>query len=160
MFCFIEKLTPFYRTWKQTIENDVKAYTGLYSGLKRVADRTAKKPEKVLKEWCARTENLYRESQAAELCRQKIRPAAEQSNARKLRKAAARLLFAAKGAGIRNEETPGSILVLDERQSSAYINLNDGELAEGDLVEVISPAWYLGEAVVEQGYCRIQEEAS
>ena len=66
---YLKKTHPFYLEWKQLLASGAKTYTGLYSGMQRIADGNAKKPEKVIREWCARTENLYRESQAPELCR-------------------------------------------------------------------------------------------
>lgn len=151
--CWIfERFSSFHRVWKQTLISSPKTYIGLYSGIARVTARTAKKPEKVLKEWCIRTENQFGECKASDICHCQIIPLVEKGDKAKLKKTAARLLKAAKAAGIHTESEPKE-MILSEKNATAYIDLNDNELFEGDRVKVISPAWFQNGKLIEQGYC-------
>lgn len=46
----------------QRLQTNAGLYNGLYVGLERVRDKTAKKPKKVLKEWHSRTVYKWEES--------------------------------------------------------------------------------------------------
>ena len=146
----------FHKAWQQVLESDAKTYTGLFAGLQRVADGTAKKPEKILKEWCTRTEARFGDSPANIICHKRIIPLLPNGNSKKYKKIAERLLLAADAANIRREES--QTIFLSWEQLGAYINLDEDELFEGDAVAVVSPAWYQNETVIEQGYCRKQKD--
>lgn len=45
----------FCRQWADILAENARVFNGLFSGLQRVVGGTAKKPEKVLREWCQRT---------------------------------------------------------------------------------------------------------
>ena len=45
----------FVKEWAAVLTTDAKVYTGMYTSMSRVADGKSKKPEKVLREWAART---------------------------------------------------------------------------------------------------------
>lgn len=152
MFRWFERFTSFHRVWKALLETDAKVYTGLYAGLKRIADKTAKKPEKILKEWCIRTENKFGSFKANDICRKTILPLTETKDKEACGKTAARLLSAAKAANIHCDCT--TTQALTEDTAAAYIDLNDNELFAGDPVEVISPAWFQNGRLIEQGYCK------
>lgn len=65
------------REWSELLTADAGVYTGMFSSLKRVVEGKAKKPEKVLREWCARTSYKWPEGKAAQLCQEYLMPAAE-----------------------------------------------------------------------------------
>lgn len=45
----------FCQEWKSTLDENARVFNGLYNGLWRVHCGSAKKPEKVLREWSQRT---------------------------------------------------------------------------------------------------------
>lgn len=86
------------------------------------------------------------------LCQQHIVPLIETEDRDALTKWASLLLEAAAAAGITREEAAS--LVLSEHNSEAYIEWDGCELYPEDEVEIITPAWYQNNKVLEQGQCR------
>ena len=148
--------TRFHRQWKEALSTEAKVFTGLYTGLRRVAEGTAKKPGKILKEWCTRTEYKFGESKVDEICKKRILPLTQDGSAEACAKTAARLLLAAEAAGIRPQEA-GSLVLTDEL-AGAYISLDDEELFGGDEIVVVTPAWFQNGMLIEQGYCNKKQE--
>lgn len=147
----------FVNEWIQVLKESAKTFSGLYQGLIRIVEGKAKKPEKVLREWCARTRYRWEGKLPAALCEEWIVPLLEGEMQSELGKWAALLLQAAGAAGItRAKETR---LLLDEQNVNDYTEWEGEPLYVGDSVEVMSPAWYQNGKLLEQGNCRKQEEA-
>lgn len=144
-----------WQIWTELLKDyeNARVYNGLYNGLRRLAEGQAKRPERVIREWCQRTRYRWEGSEADRFCRSALMPAAEEKNQEAMADAARRILNAAGHAGI-TKETQQRI-VLDGTNADAYEEWDGGELYEGDAVEVIAPAWYHGGKVLEQGQCRI-----
>lgn len=141
----------FLREWTAALNENARAFNGLFSGLHRVHSGAAKKPEKVLREWCQRTHYRWENGKVDTLCREQIQPLIASGDAAGLTKWANLLLDAASAAGITREEAAS--LVLTEENVEHYIEWDDGELYPGDTVELLSPAWYQHGKLLEQGQC-------
>ena len=137
------------REWSELLTADAGVYTGMFSSLKRVVEGKAKKPEKVLREWCARTSYKWPEGKAAQLCQEYLMPAAEAADVENCAKWAKILLDAAQNAGItpRAEQE----LTLDDTTVRAYSEWDGQELYCDSRVKIIVPAWYQNGTVIEQG---------
>jgi len=90
----------FISEWTTVLTEDARVFNGLFSGLQRVISGAAKKPEKVLREWCQRTHYKWENEQVDFLCQQHIVPLFEPADQEALSKWAALLLDAAAAAGI------------------------------------------------------------
>lgn len=133
----------------QRLQTNAGLYNGLYVGLERVRDKTAKKPEKILKEWHSRTVYKWEESPIAALCGETLAPAVENADPNACAKWAELLLNAAQAAGIVKETAEE--LVLDETTVRAYVEWDGGDLYVGDRVKILHPAWYQNGQVIKQG---------
>lgn len=142
----------FLTEWAGILTEDARVFNGLYSGLQRVAGNTAKKPEKVLREWCQRTHYKWENESVDVLCREQILPSIESADADGLTKWARLLLDAAAAAGV-TAETAEKI-VLNESNADDYVEWDGNELYPGDEIEVITPAWNQNGKLLEQGQCR------
>lgn len=149
-----EKL--FLREWKAVLTENASTFTGLFASVQRVADGEAKKPGKVMTEWCTRTRYKWENQRSDRLCRKLLVPSIEAEDGDALKKWAGLLLEATAQAGIVREEEKA--FRLDEARVNAYIEWNDEELYLGDEVEVMHPAWYQNGKIVEQGHCLLKEE--
>ncbi|MDO4618662.1 MAG: hypothetical protein Q4B31_03970 [Clostridia bacterium] len=142
----------FGQLWTTHLTRNARTYIGMFSGIQRLADGTAKKPDKIIKEWCTRTRYNFEESEVNELCMKYLLPLCEQGKGKLIKKWAVLLLDSSKEAGITKETAKE--LVLDEANVNAYIEWDGEELYTGDRVEIILPAWYLEGNVLEQGNCK------
>lgn len=147
---------PFEDVWTGVFRENAAVYNGLFSGLLRVYSDSAKKPEKVLREWCQRTHYRWENREADLLCRQHILPAVESADREALKQWAELLLRAAAAAGITRE--PAQTLVLTPDNMDDYVEWNGAEPEPGDTVRVIAPAWYQSGTLLEQGQCEKTEE--
>ncbi len=145
----------FIRVMSEHLSVNASVYNGLYAGIKRVFDGTAKKPEKVIKEWCSRTEFNFENSDADKLCKKYLLPLCEIEDAEQCKKWTSLLLKAIEKAGITSESD--SEITLDNQTVGAYIEWDGEELYPEDKVEIINPAWYQNEKVIEQGHCKKKE---
>lgn len=143
----------FISEWTTVLTEEARVFNGLFSGLQRVISGTAKKPEKVLQEWCQRTHYKWENEAADLLCRQHIIPLIESADREALVKWTDLLLTAALAAGI-TKETAEKI-VLTEENADAYIEWDGNDLYPEDEIEIITPAWYQNGKVLEQGQCRM-----
>ena len=146
----------FQTQWTDILKANAGLYNGLYAGLERVRDKTAKKPEKILKEWHARTVYKWEDSPIAALCEETLAPAVEGADPEICARWAELLLNAAQTAGITKETAEE--LELDETTIRAYVEWDGGELYVGDRVKVLHPAWYQNGQVIEQGHCTLLSE--
>ena len=137
------------REWTQLLSSNAKVYTGMFNSLRRAADGAAKKPEKVLREWCARSVYKWPGSEAERLCREYLLPVAEAADVVECAKWAKLLLEAAQAAGITAETAQKRML--DEDGVRAYTEWDGQELYPDSCVRIITPAWYQNGAVIEQG---------
>lgn len=142
----------FISEWANILKDNARVFNGLFGGMHRVVSGTAKKPEKVLREWCQRAHYKWENEPVDNLCQQNIVPLIEAADRDALTKWANLLLDAAAAAGITREEAAS--LVLTEHNSEAYIEWDGCELYPEDEVEVITPAWYQNGKILEQGQCR------
>ena len=142
----------FQREWTIVLTENASTFNGLYSGLMRVRNGNAKRPEKVLREWCQRTHYKFEDQPVDILCQENIQPLIEAADRDGLTKWANLLLDAAAAAGITKEET--SSLVLTEINADAYVEWDGNDLYPEDEIEVITPAWYQNGKILEQGQCR------
>ncbi len=142
----------FRREWTLVLTENARVFNGLFNGLKRVQSGTAKKPEKVLREWSQRTHYRWENEPVDTLCQEQIVPLIEAQDREDLTKWACLLLDAAAAAGIRNEEA--ETLTLTEENADAYVEWDGNDLYPEDEIEVITPAWYQNGRVLEQGQCR------
>lgn len=142
----------FISEWTAVLTNDARVFNGLFSGLQRVVDGVAKKPEKVLREWCQRTHYKWENAQADILCQRYIVPLIESADWEALTNWANLLLDAAAAAGIRKEET--AMFVLTESNVADYVEWDGNDLYPADEIEIITPAWYQNGKLLEQGQCR------
>ncbi len=145
----------FIRTMSEHLSGNASMYNGLYAGIKHVSDGTAKKPEKVIKEWCSRTGFNFENSDADKMCKKHLLPLCEAEDAEQCKKWTSLLLKAIEKAGISSESD--SEITLDERTVGAYIEWDGEELYPEDAVEIINPAWYQNGKVIEQGHCKKKE---
>lgn len=143
----------FVRQWTEIISQNIKVYNGMLSSMERVADGTAKRPEKVIEEWCIRTSNTCENESLELLCEKTLMPAVKSANAEECKKWANLLLKSVKSAGIQKDKS--SELTLTDMNVKAYIDWEGTELYSGDRVKIITPAWYENGFVVEQGTCKI-----
>ena len=147
--------------WTKLLCSDAKVYTGMFNGLQRVVDGSSKKPEKVIREWCARTSYKWPESNAARLCQEYLMPDAEKADPDHCVKWSKLLLEAAKNAGITPEEKKK--IVLNDITVMAYTEWDGQELYPESSVKIITPAWYQNERIIEQGMasllCSVSEES-
>lgn len=142
----------FLSEWTAVLREDARVFNGLFDGLHRVRSGTAKKPEKVLREWCQRTHYKWENEAVDLLCQDCIVPLTESADREALIKWAGLLLEAAAAAGIAKETAER--LVLTEENADDYIEWDGEELSVGDTVEIITPAWYQNGSLLEQGQCR------
>ena len=143
----------FLREWRAVFLKHARVYNGLYSGLQRIQSGTAKKPEKILREWCQRTHYKFEQQSVDLLCQEHIQPLIEAEDREELVQWAGMLLDAAAAAGIKAEKA--ATLVLTQENADAYIEWDGKELYPEDEIEVIMPAWYQNGNVLEQGQCRV-----
>lgn len=142
----------FRAEWTRILKADARVFNGLFSGLLRIRTGSAKKPEKVLREWCQRTHYQFENQTADTLCQQQLLPLIESAHRDGLSKWANLLLEAAEAAGITRETA--RILVLTQTNAADYVEWDGEELYPDDTVEIITPAWYHGGKLLEQGQCR------
>lgn len=146
----------FQAQWVVILQTNADLYNGLYAGLERIKDKTAKKPEKILKEWHFRTVYKWEESSIAALCEKTFVPAVESANPDVCAKWAELLLNATQTSGIAKETAEE--LELDETTIRAYTEWDGNDLYVGDRVKILHPAWYQNGQVIEQGYCTLISE--
>lgn len=141
-----------FREWTTVLVENARIFNGLYSGLSRVQSDNAKRPEKVLREWCQRTHYKFEGQSVDSLCQENIQPLIEAADRDGLTRWSILLLDAAEAAGITKEET--STLILTESNADAYVEWDGNDLYPEDKIEVITPAWYQNGKLLEQGQCR------
>lgn len=146
----------FVKVWTQALKESAQTFNGLYQGLTRVVEGKAKKPEKVMREWCARTRYQWEDEQPNALCEEIIIPLLEKKEYEEIGKWAGMLLQAAGDAGITKSEEEK--LILDEHNVNDYTEWEGESLYIGDEVEVISPTWYQNGTLLEQGRCQRRME--
>lgn len=144
----------FREVWSELLRDydGARVYNGLYGGLRRVCDGKAKRPERVLREWCQRTRYRWEGEAADKLCASVLLPAAEAGDYETMSHWTKALLDAAHSAGITTEREIK--LILDESNVNAYADWDGETLYVGDSVEVLNPAWYHGNRALEQGQCK------
>lgn len=143
----------FQAQWTAILLTNAGLYNGLYAGLERVSGKTAKKPEKILKEWHSRTVYKWEESAIANLCKETLAPAVESADPAVCAKWAGLLLNAVQAAGVTKEAAEE--LELDETTIRAYVEWDGSDLYVGDRVKILHPAWYQNGQVIEQGHCSL-----
>lgn len=143
----------FLQTWANAMAEDPRVFAGLYSGLVRICDGTAREPEKTMGEWCQRAHTRWEGKPADLLCREQILPAVEAQDREAVAQYADLLLQAAADAGIAAD--PLGLLVLAEDNWQDYAEQDGRELNPLDTVEVLVPAWYQYDVLLEQGQCRL-----
>lgn len=146
----------FQAQWTAILLTNAGLYNGLYAGLERISAKTAKKPEKILKEWHSRTVYKWEESPIANLCKETLAPAVESADPAVCTKWAGLLLNAAQAADIAKETAEE--LELDETTIRAYVEWDGDDLYVGDRVKILHPAWYQNGQVIEQGHCTLLTE--
>lgn len=146
----------FVREWTKALQESARTFNGLYQGLTRVVEGRTKKPEKVLKEWCARTRYRWEGRQPAALCETWIAPLLDGESREELGKWSRLLLQAAESSGITREKE--RCLTLEEQNVNDYTEWEGETLYVGDVVAVMTPAWYQDGKLLEQGTCRKQNE--
>lgn len=146
----------FVKVWAQALKESAQTFNGLYQGLSRVVEGKAKRPEKVMREWCARTCYQWEKEQPTALCEKIIVPLLEKKEYEEIGKWAGLLLQAAGDVGITKAKEEK--LILDEHNVNDYTEWEGESLYIGDEVEVISPAWYQNETLLEQGRCHRRME--
>ena len=144
--------------WTKLLRSDAKVYTGMFNGLQRVVDGSSKKPEKVIREWCARTSYKWPEISVINLCQKYLMPDAEKADPDGCAKWSKLLLEAAKNAGITSEEKEE--IVLNDTTVMAYTEWDGQELYPESSVKVITPAWYQNGRVIEQGIASLTTSVS
>ncbi len=142
----------FVRVMSEHLSDNASVYNGLYTGIKRVFEGAAKKPEKVIKEWCSRTEFNFENSKADKLCKKHLLPLCEKEGTEQYKKWSSLLLKSVEKAGITYETS--SEITLNDQNVNAYIEWDGEELYPEDAVEIINPAWYKNGKVLEQGHCK------
>lgn len=142
----------FNQEWTAVLTENARIFNGLYNGLLRVQSGNAKKPEKVLREWCQRTHYKWEHQPVDTLCQEQLVPLIEAEDRESLTRWANLLLEAAAAAGITKEEA--STLTLTEDNADAYVEWDGNDLYPEDEIEVIAPAWYQNGKVLEQGQCK------
>lgn len=146
----------FIRAWRTAFTEHGDTFNGLYQGLDKIMHGKAKKPERILKEFCQRTRYQWEGKEVAMLTEELVVPILDEDHREELKFWTERLLEAAAEAGI----SPGKTgeIILTEDNTRDYIDLNGEDLCEEDYVEVISPAWYQNGTLIEQGMCTKQQE--
>lgn len=147
----------FIAEWTAVLTDDARVFNGLFSGLQRIADGTAKRPEKVLREWCQRTHYKWEGAAADALCQERICPLIEASDRDAMASWAQRLLTAAARAGVTRDAA--AHLTLTDHNAADYVADDGEDLYPGDEVDVLKPAWYQNGRLLEQGQCRKTDPA-
>ena len=142
----------FLTAWTEALSDDARLFNGLYSGLYRVASGTAKRPEKILREWSQRTHYRWENEAVDILCQEHLVPLIEAVDGNALTKWASLLLDAATTAGIMRESAEK--LVLTDSNAADYVEWDGNDLYSEDEIEIITPAWYQNGKLLEQGQCR------
>ena len=145
----------FLERWTAALMERADVFNGLYGGLLRVQEGTAKKKGEILSEWWHRTRYQWDGQELTEFCRPVFEKLLAEESEEEYRKYARLLLEAASAAGI-TRDVPGKA-VLDELTTNAYMEWEGKQLYLGDHVEILFPAWYQNGRVVEQGNCRSLE---
>ncbi len=145
----------FLKEWTSVLAEYAEVFSGLYTGLAKVAEGGTKKQEKVLREWLMRTHYKFHRKRLEEISRSCLQPVIEGGTNDEYAKWAGLLLNAARKAEIEKDRT--GYVVLDESRVNAYVEWNGGELYLGDKVEVMIPAWYQKGNILEQGSCKAAE---
>lgn len=148
---------PIPDPWVAVLTRDARVFNGLFSGLQRVVNGVAKKPEKILREWCQRTHYKWENAPVDILCQGQIMPLVEAADRDGLTQWAKLLLAAAAAAGITKETA--KTLVLTEQTVADYVDWEEDDLYPEDAVEIIAPAWYQDGKLLEQGQCKKQDLA-
>lgn len=146
----------FIGEWTAAFMESARTFNGLYQGLQRVVDGKAKKPEKVLREWCARTRYKWEQQPPSQLCEELIVPLLGGGDQEAFVKWSGLLLQAASAAGIARGVR--GKLTLTENNVNDYTDWEGETLYVDDEVEVLFPAWYQKGVLLEQGSCRKEEE--
>ena len=94
----------FIQEWVAALTENARVFNGLYSGLLRIHEGTAKNPVRILREWCQRTHYKFENQSVDTLCQEYIVPLFEEEQHDTLLKWVNLLLEAAKQAGITREE--------------------------------------------------------
>ena len=142
----------FIAEWTEVLNNEARLFNGLYDGIYRVANGKAKRPEKILREWCQRT-HYKRDNEAVDiLCQEQLVPLIEAADGQGLTKWAALLLDASSAAGITKESAEK--LILTDRNVADYVEWDGNDLYSEDEIKIITPAWYQNGKLLEQGQCR------
>lgn len=147
----------FTREWSEVLTEYADVFNGLYAGLKRAADgQMKKKKASVLNEWRLRAHYRWEGESIDEITAACLEPLTDDSEDAEIIKWAKLLMEAVENAGIicDTEES----LILDENSVNAYADWNGGELYPDDSINIMSPAWYQDERVIEKGYCTKAEE--
>ena len=149
----------FFRdVWAALLLREAPVFCGLYSGLHLVTVGKAKKPEKILREWCQRTHYKWEDKQADVLCMRHLKPAVESGDGEALAKWAKLLLAAAELAGV-TRGAQGRI-TLTEESACAYEDWEGSDIYPEDEVEILAPAWYQNDVLLEKGQCRKAEASA
>lgn len=146
----------FTRAWTAALSESAGTFNGLYQGLQRVVEGKARKPEKVLREWCARARYRWEQETPSRLCEELIVPLLAGGDREAFAKWSGLLLEAAAAAGIARGE--GGKLTLSENNVNDFTDWEGETLYVEDEVEILSPAWYQNGVLLEQGSCRKEEE--
>ena len=142
----------FRSEWTGVLTDHARVFNGLYSSVRRVADGTAQRPDKVMHEWCQRAHYRWENEQVDVLCQQYVLPLTESADRDGLAKWGQLLMDASASAGITTETA--KTIVLNENNVEAYLNVEGEELYLEDTIEVLNPAWYQKGRFLEQGRCR------
>lgn len=147
----------FVKEWAAVLTTDAKVFTGMYTSISRVAGGKSKKPEKVLREWVARTGYQWESSPITDLCKRTLSPAVESGSAKDCTRWARLMLRAAKQAGV-TKDRKDTVLTLDDSSIRAYTEWDGKDIYPEDTVKVVLPAWYQKGRVLEQGQCTLVTE--
>lgn len=142
----------FIAEWTEVLSNEARLFNGLYDGVYRVANGTARRPEKILREWSQRTHYRWENEAVDILCQEHLVPLIEAVDGNALTKWASLMLDAASAAGITRESAEK--LVLTDSNAADYVEWDGNDLYSEDEIEIITPAWYQNGKLLEQGQCR------
>lgn len=147
-----DRKNQFLQEWTNMLNENADVFSGLYNGLQRIIDGTAKKKNRIVHEWWIRAHYQWEGKPFEQMCKSYFEPLTENGDDEDYIELTELLLEAARSAGIIHDEI-GSI-TLDESNTNAYLDWDGEDLYLGDTVEIMTPAWYQNGRILEQGYCK------
>ena len=131
----------------QELAEQMGKFEGLYEPAYLFVQKGQNLPSP-LREWTTRAQRISPDGPLYRYLEGLGKTAQRRTNPQKQGKGILRLIRA---AGICREKCEGQALTVSGRQVRAYIALDGHEIREGETIQMLKAAWYLGDRVAEHG---------